>query len=122
MDNTVQAKATPSSVTVWDAGYPSGGNYWSDYAGVDLFKGPGQDISGSDEIGDTHYVIDANNRDNYPLLNPCTADTNAASLVVRGSDDVIYYWTYSVASDSWNGWTALPGATGDRPAARATVR
>ncbi len=52
----------------WDNGYPSGGNYWSDYAGVDLKSGPNQNINGSDGIGDTPYVIDANNTDHYPLM------------------------------------------------------
>jgi parallel beta-helix repeat protein len=56
-----------SSTNVWDDGYPSGGNYWSDYAGVDLYSGPYQNVTGSDGIGDTPYVIDANNQDHYPL-------------------------------------------------------
>jgi nitrous oxidase accessory protein len=54
----------------WDDSYPSGGNYWSDYTGVDVKKGPNQDKAGSDGIGDTPYVIDANNVDHYPLENP----------------------------------------------------
>ena len=34
-------------------------------------KGPGQDVPGSDGIGDTPYVIDENDTDHYPLiLNP----------------------------------------------------
>jgi parallel beta-helix repeat protein len=52
----------------WDDGYPSGGNYWSDYDGTDLYSGPYQNVSGSDGIGDTPYVIDANDTDNYPLM------------------------------------------------------
>ncbi len=56
--------------TMWDDGYPSGGNYWSDYAGTDLFSGPYQNETGSDGIGDTPYAIDQNNTDNYPLMNP----------------------------------------------------
>jgi parallel beta-helix repeat protein len=47
------------SINVWDNGYPSGGNYWSDY--------PGQDSNG-DGMGDTPYTIDANNIDMYPLM------------------------------------------------------
>ncbi|MEM2971244.1 MAG: NosD domain-containing protein [Candidatus Bathyarchaeia archaeon] len=53
---------------VWDNGYPFGGNYWSDYAGVDEKIGPNQDQLGSDGIGDTPYVIDAGNQDKYPLM------------------------------------------------------
>jgi parallel beta-helix repeat protein len=49
------------SVHVWDAGYPSGGNYWSNYTGAD---------SNHDGIGDTPHVIDANNTDHYPLMGP----------------------------------------------------
>jgi parallel beta-helix repeat protein len=58
------------SINQWDDGYPSGGNYWSDYVGVDVRSGPGQDLPGSDGLGDTPYVIDAGNRDRYPLMNP----------------------------------------------------
>jgi len=51
------------STNVWDNGYPSGGNYWSNYTGVD---------ANSDGIGDTPYIINVNNRDRYPLMNPWT--------------------------------------------------
>jgi parallel beta-helix repeat protein len=60
---------TPA-IDVWDNGYPSGGNYWSDYSGVDLKKGPNQNEPGSDNIGDTPYIIDAVNLDHYPLMYP----------------------------------------------------
>jgi len=56
------------SINTWDDGYPSGGNYWSNYMGVDEYSGVNQDEPGSDGIGDTPYVIDENNRDNYPLI------------------------------------------------------
>lgn len=49
----------------WDFGYPTGGNYWSDYAGKDLFSGSSQNELGSDGIGDTPY-----HGDRYPLMNP----------------------------------------------------
>jgi len=65
--NTNQAKSY-KSVNTWDDGYPSGGNYWSDYRGVDEKSGLGQDQLGSDEIGDTPYIIDENNRDRYPII------------------------------------------------------
>jgi parallel beta-helix repeat protein len=57
-----------SSTNYWDNGYPSGGNYWSDYTGTDYNQGSGQNISGSDGIGDTRYSIDVNNTDHYPLM------------------------------------------------------
>ncbi|MCD4746332.1 MAG: right-handed parallel beta-helix repeat-containing protein, partial [Bacteroidales bacterium] len=55
----------------WDNGYPSGGNFWDDYTGVDNFSGPGQNIPGSDSIGDTPYLIPGGNeKDFYPLMEP----------------------------------------------------
>ena len=60
----------PASTNIWNNTYPSGGNYWSDYEGVDVKSGPNQDQSGSDGIGDTPYVIDENNTDYYPLMGP----------------------------------------------------
>jgi parallel beta-helix repeat protein len=60
----------PPSANIWDDGYPFGGNYWSDYNDTDLFWGPYQNETGSDGIGDTLYVIDENNFDQYPLMNP----------------------------------------------------
>jgi parallel beta-helix repeat protein len=49
----------------WDDDYPSGGNYWSDYTGIDEKNGPNQDLPRSDGIGDSPYVIDENNQDRY---------------------------------------------------------
>ncbi|MCJ7430936.1 right-handed parallel beta-helix repeat-containing protein [Candidatus Bathyarchaeota archaeon] len=56
------------SINVWDDGYPSGGNYWSDYNGTDLNTGLDQNVTGSDGIGDTPYTIDENSTDKYPLM------------------------------------------------------
>jgi parallel beta-helix repeat protein len=84
--NTVQVTVSPGCANTWDNGYPSGGNYWSDYEGVD---------ADGDGIGDTPYLIctfsyefgeedepavqppvlvlgepDGNNVDRFPLMAP----------------------------------------------------
>ena len=60
IDNTEHVDIFMSGyANFWDDGYPSGGNYWSDYTGVD---------SDYDGIGDSSHEIDADNRDNYPLM------------------------------------------------------
>jgi parallel beta-helix repeat protein len=57
IDNTNQAFVTAGYTNIWDDGFE--GNYWSNYTGVDLDH---------DGIGDTEHVIDADNKDNYPLM------------------------------------------------------
>jgi hypothetical protein len=61
----------------WNHEFPYGGNYWSDYSGVDEFKGKGQNIKGSDGYGDESYKIEIIGgitsyvpTDNYPLITP----------------------------------------------------
>jgi nitrous oxidase accessory protein len=67
VDNVVPVQVF-ESVNIWDNGYPSGGNYWSDYE--DRYPSA-KELDGSG-IWDTPYVIDGNNQDNYPLMNPHT--------------------------------------------------
>ena len=51
-----------SDGNTWDNGYPSGGNYWYNYTGID---------QNNDGFGDTPYNIPGGNgKDNYPLMNP----------------------------------------------------
>ena len=78
------------SKNILDNGYPSGGNYWSDYEGTDDFRGPFQNELGSDGIGDTPYSIDAGNQDRHPLMNPWTSliSANAVSGKVSEADGV----------------------------------
>lgn len=59
-----------NSTNSWDNDYPHGGNYWNNYLGKDLYNGQFQNITGSDERGDTPYLVDSNNRDRYPLMKP----------------------------------------------------
>jgi len=59
--NNTEHVSSPYRVHTWDNGYPSGGNYWNDYTGVD---------TNGDGIGDTPYVINSGNQDRYPLMSP----------------------------------------------------
>jgi len=52
----------------WDNGYPSGGNYWENYGGRDLYHGLDQNVMGCDGIGDSYHEIDFDIVDNYPLM------------------------------------------------------
>ena len=58
------------SESIWDDGYPSGGNYWHDYTDVDEKSAPNQGQAGSDGIWDKSYVINENNTDRYPSVRP----------------------------------------------------
>ena len=94
----------------WDDGYPSGGNYWSDYTGVDLSWGAYQNKTGSDGIGDIPYWIAADNQDNYPLMspyeywnNPIPGDINKDTKV--DPDDlsqIAVAYGSSTQSSNWN--------------------
>jgi parallel beta-helix repeat protein len=105
----------------WDNGYPSGGNFWSDYRGDDFFSGPNQDLLGNDGIGDTNYTIDSDSVDNYPLMFPSgdyiflykgwnlisipfiQPDTNLSSVLntIEGSWDTIWWYNTSDSQDKW---------------------
>lgn len=97
-------QAYDDGANTWDDGYPSGGNYWSDYAGVDDCSGPDQDIcTGGDGIGDTNYTIDADSVDNYPLMAPYE-DTEKPSVVILSptedeSFDTVQITVTGTASD-----------------------
>jgi len=82
IDNDGPAWNPELDSNIWDDGYPSGGNYWSDYNGTDLYSGPYQNETGSDGIGDTPYVIDENNVDRYPLMSPWTPTPPAITASV----------------------------------------
>ena len=66
----------------WDAGYPSGGNYWSDYT-----------CTGNPSDGSQPYIIDENNIDYYPFKDPSgwlhlTIDT-MSPVADAGSDRTV---------------------------------
>jgi nitrous oxidase accessory protein NosD len=102
----------------WDNGYPSGGNYWSDYAYGDNYSGDNQNTLGSDGIGDVQYDISCNlSGDRYPLMfafgeyypiarfawsiQSKTASFNASISYDR--DGIIVNWTWTFGDNS-NGY------------------
>jgi len=84
VNNTIQTYVKSSYSNIWDNGYPSGGNYWSDYTGSDCRNGPSQNLAGCDGIGDTPNVIDSSNRDNYPLMKPIPWDSDDIGVTCFG--------------------------------------
>ena len=125
--------APDNSVNTWDDGYPSGGNYWSDYNGTDTYNGPYQNLTGSDGIGDTPYVITVNNIDHYPLMNPhnasslfftispgsATLDVGQSqlftSIVTGGISPYTYQWCLNgsaVPGATSSSWTFTPTSAG----------
>ena len=61
----IQESDTPwlekSHVNRWNNGFE--GNYWSNYSGT---------VTSGDGIGDTPYIINEENQDNFPLFDPKT--------------------------------------------------
>jgi parallel beta-helix repeat protein len=125
IDNTDQAIDNLNNGNKWDNGYPFGGNYWSDYSGLDNFKGPNQNIPGSDNIGDTFYpIFGGSNNDNYPLMKSYKPPENFIILKqgwnlislpfiqiemnltrvlgsIDGWYDAVQWYDNSESSDSW---------------------
>lgn len=104
--------------TSWDDGYPSGGSYYSDYTGLDVFSGQDQDMPGSDGIGDSPYVHDSylSYEDRYPLMSPALPHDGAPTALVESlptSGDTMTLFEFNAsgscdpetpASDLWFRW------------------
>jgi parallel beta-helix repeat protein len=121
INNKVQGYDDSNMNNQWDNGYPSGGNFWSDYTGIDRYRGPDQNIPGNDGIGDTNYSIDSDSVDNYPLMAPIgnciflyegwnlvsipfiQPDTNLGSVLssITGDYDTVQWYNVSDGSDPW---------------------
>lgn len=90
-NNYAQAYVSGGSDNLFDDGYPDGGNYWSDYIGVDFYNGPEQDQSGSDRIGDTPYTF-TGGEDGYPFMEesgwevPPIPTYNVAVILAESAD------------------------------------
>jgi parallel beta-helix repeat protein len=83
INNTVQVRA-PNYDNTWDNGYPSGGNYWSDY----LTRYPNATEIDHTGIGDTAYEINANNTDHYPLMIPY--ETTPPTITILSPENKTY--------------------------------
>ena len=102
VDNAPRHASDNTGTNYWDNGYPSGGNYWSDYQGIDNCSGPNQDVCPDpDDIGDTPYSVTFSTVDTYPLMLPVGivlvrppimlgADLSGANL-----ENVTLNWTLS---------------------------
>ena len=62
---------SPTLTFTWDNG--AAGNYWSDYSGSD---------ANEDGIGETPYVINVENEDNYPFMKMWGWDTTNPSVTI----------------------------------------
>jgi len=85
INNTIQAIDNGTN-NQWDDGYPSGGNYWDDYAGNDIYHGVNQNLTGGDGIGDTPYIIEgtggsSTTTSNYVIQSPVPPHNRVSNVV-----------------------------------------
>ena len=97
----------------WDNGYPSGGNYWSDYTS----RYSNATETGKSGIGNTPYLIWADNIDNYPLMTPFDITNQEATPTAfppasASPNSIVASWSFDKVDS--NGVT--PDATGQNPA------
>lgn len=77
--------------TQFDGGYPTGGNYWSNYTGVDQCSGAAQDVcTGGDGFGDDPQPVPSAFNDNYPLMAPLNLSVSTTIAAVQASPTVIF--------------------------------
>ncbi|MGO8806557.1 MAG: NosD domain-containing protein [Candidatus Bathyarchaeia archaeon] len=112
--NNINAWDNSSAMTeYWDNGVKAGGNYWSDY----LTKYPDASQAGSSGFGNTPYVINTSNMDNYPLM----TQLNTANLInppktinppTAQSNSIVASWSLGTVEPS----LVSPDSTGNNPA------
>ncbi|MHC4537970.1 MAG: right-handed parallel beta-helix repeat-containing protein, partial [Planctomycetota bacterium] len=92
------------SGTTWHNGYPSGGNYWSDWTTPDTQSGVNQDQAGNDGIVDNIYLIDGGKNDSYPLVDSFVILTITTTDDPSATEDILYSVPYEA-------WTNMHGGT-----------
>jgi parallel beta-helix repeat protein len=103
------ARSEEGNVT-FDNGYPSGGNFWDDYNGIDDCSGPNQDVCPDpDGIGDTYYPIKdwtgiETTQDNYPLMMPPGGDVYPprARITSHWNGQTVYDSPLAVEGSAWD--------------------
>lgn len=96
INNAIQVNIwSAPTPNVWDDGYPSGGNYWSDY------EERYPDATEIDDSGvwDTPYVIDENNQDNYPLVEPRVHVAGKPDFTIAKINPVQVVWNSDINDD-----------------------
>ena len=114
--NTNQ-QAYDDGTNSWDDGYPSGGNYWSNWTSPDESFGENQDGSGNDGIVDQPYNISGgDNQDRYPFVNldgwlAVKSYTNTTTIQNGTNVSVIYdpgvVEIVVKANETWNATVAI---------------
>ena len=75
---------------IWDNDYSSGGNYWSDYEN----KYPSASRRGNSGMWNEPYIIEENNTDRYPLVNPYSEN----SIISPDNENSTYQpWINTIA-------------------------
>jgi parallel beta-helix repeat protein len=79
--NVVKHDMKSLQVNTWDDGSFSGGNYWSNYNGIDV---------NGDGISGTPYTVCSNNQDRYPLMKPWEPDVAPPHIFISSPENKTY--------------------------------
>ena len=120
-------------VNYWNASYPTGGNYWISYTGVDNCSGAARNICPSpDGIGDTPFTLAGGARDMLPLMIPADSAPpvwsagSVLTILAKGPSFVTLTWpsasddTTVVAYSVYENGTLLASLSGSTNRYNAT--